>query len=244
MKKLFAILFSITVFFVIWQILFVCISSALIVPSIKEVFFDLIKLLKTFAFWKNLLFTLLRIFLAFFITVFTGLITGWFCGKYEFFDYFLSFPLNILKTTPVSALILILLFAFNSSVIPVISAVLMGIPVINECVKNAVLNDKKQIKLYEMAEIFEFTSFQKFKYIFFKDFLDFFKSGIISTFSMTFKVCVAGEILTLPKSAVGTILYKEQINLETSKVIAATICLVFISFLLEGLLKWLLKSKN
>ena len=246
MKRL-PYLLSIITFLFIWQLAALYADSSLIICGPVEVVSTLFNLVQTKEFWLNILFTFVRVMAGFSITLITGTILGFVRGKSFFWDRFLDFPFSLLKTTPVAALILILIFAFNSNLIPVISSVLMCLPVMSECVKNGIIWDKdnlNQKKLYEMAEIFRFSKTQKFVYIFFPAFRSFFNTGICSTFGMCWKVVAAGEILTVPRFAAGTFLYKNQVNLETSSVFAMTIVLVVLSSIFEGLLKWLLKTSQ
>lgn len=77
--------------------------------------------------------------------------------------------------------------------------------------------------------------------------LPYFLSGIKSAFGLTWKVVVAGEIISLPKKAIGTVLSQAQVHLETQKVISYTILIVFFSFIIEslfGVLLRIIKSKN
>ena len=60
-------------------------------------------------------------------------------------------------------------------------------------------------------------------------------NGMVSTFGLTWKVVAAGEVLSLPKYAAGTLLQRGQVHLETSSVIAVTIVLVTVSFIIERL---------
>ncbi|WP_147612615.1 ABC transporter permease [Treponema pectinovorum] len=243
MKNRLPTLLSVIFTLALWKIFSILIGSQIILPSPEKTFFCMASLFKKVFFWQNIFFTLCRIYSAFFLTVILGVILGFFSGKSAFFNSFLAFPLSILKTTPVAALILILLFAFNSSTIPFISAILMCLPVMTECTAQGIKNDKKNIKMYEMARIFEFSKGQKFFFIFLPNFRSFFYSGLVSVFGMTWKVVAAGEIITVPKYAVGSFLYKNQIALESAQVFAMTIYLIIFSYTLESILKWILKSK-
>lgn len=243
MKKNLPALLSVIFILALWKISSFFTGSELILPSPEKTFLCMASLFTQASFWQNIFFTFYRIALAFIFTVIIGVTLGFFSGKFLFFHSFLAFPLSILKTTPVAALILILLFSFNSSTIPLISAVLMCLPIMVECTTEGIKNDKKNLKLYEMAKIFEFSKPQKFLFIFLPNFKSFFYSGLISVFGMTWKVVAAGEIITVPKYAVGSFLYKNQIALESTQVFAMTLYLIVFSYTLERILKWILKSK-
>ena len=64
---------------------------------------------------------------------------------------------------------------------------------------------------------------------------------MVSSFGLTWKVVAAGEVLSLPKYAAGTMLQKAQVHLETSTVIAVAIILVLVSFAIERLFIYAVK---
>ena len=67
---------------------------------------------------------------SFFISITLGTFLGFLSGTFRAVKYFFSFPLALLRTTPVAALILILVFSFPSSSVPVAAAVLMTLPLV------------------------------------------------------------------------------------------------------------------
>lgn len=144
------------------------------------------------------------------------------------------------------AFILIALFWFNSSTIPIFVSVVMTLPLISTSVVSGFENTEE--KILQMAKIYNFTFFQKLLYIKLHYVFPYFLSGISSAFGLTWKVVVAGEIISLPKKAVGTIMSQAQVHLETQQVIAYTIILVLISFILENIfgivIKKILKGQN
>lgn len=63
---------------------------------------------------------------------------------------------------------------------------------------------------------------------------------------MEWKVVTAGEVLSLPKKALGTQLFQSQIHLESSEVLAISIIIIIVtfSFILENLLKKIFKNEK
>ena len=95
-----------------------------------------------------------------------------------------------------------------------------------------------------MAQTFQLSKKEVFFYIKLPDCLPFWKNGLLSTFGIIWKVVAAGEVLCLPKFAVGTMMQRAQVHLETSLVIAQTVVLVTFSFILERLLAFLLNRSS
>ena len=239
-------IFSFLFIVIMWQILSLIIHAELILPSPKNVFITVLKIIQNQSFWIHFLHTFQRIIISFIISIFFGTILGICCGLNPYVNQFFKLPISILRATPIVAFILIALFWFNSSTIPIFVSVVMTLPLISTSVVSGFENTEE--KILQMAKIYNFTFFQKLMYIKFHYVFPYFLSGISSAFGLTWKVVVAGEIISLPKKAVGTIMSQAQVHLETQQVIAYTIILVLISFSLETIfgfvIKKILKGQN
>lgn len=222
---------SILLLVLIWIVAERIIDAPLILPSPSSVFISLIDLLSQKKFFICVLFTLRRAFISFLISFLLGQLIGYLCGFFEGCKTFFSIPLSIIRVTPVVSVILMAMFIFSSNSVPVFVSVLMALPIMvtNVCSGFSKINQKD----VEMAEIYKFSRMQKFRYIIFPAVEPFVLSGILSTWGLTWKVVVAGEVLCLPKNAIGSLLENSQIHLETSSVFALTIFLVIISYVLE-----------
>lgn len=228
----------------VWQISSYIINSPLILPSFFKTLKDFFSLIKTKNFYRHLSATFLRVLSAFFISLFFGSILGFFCGKFEWIKDLLSLPLAILRATPVVALILILVFSLSSSSVPVAASILMTLPLIVTNISEGVKSSLKNSKMNEMLRIFGFTKKQKIRYILIPHLKPYIKTSAISSFGMSWKVVAAGEVLSLPRSALGSELAKAQVHLETSQVLAYTLALIITSYFFESLLKFLCREKN
>lgn len=238
--KYLAYIFSVFFILVIWTILSNKVNSRLILPGPGSVFIEVVNIIKTIQFWKNFSVSFLRIISAYFITVVIGLFVGYLCGTYKFINYFFEIPLGILRTTPVIAVILIALFWFNSNFVPIFVCILMTLPIMITSVSKGFSSTIESEKLLEMSNIFHFSKIQIFLYVKLPYALNNIKSGLLSTFGLSWKVVVAGEVLCLPIYAIGSDLHKAQVHLETVSIMAETIILIFICFILEKIFEMLL----
>lgn len=209
------------------------VRAELILPGPDNVLKALLTLLKSPVFYKAFAFTFLRVLLSFLISVVLGTLLGLLCALSSFAHDFFEFPLAIIRATPVVAFILIALFWFKSGTVPIFVGVLMTLPIMTTAVANGL--SKSEQKLLSMAQTFGLTKKQIFRYIKLPSLVPFFMNGMVSTFGLTWKVVAAGEVLSLPKYAAGTLLQRGQVHLETSSVIAVTIVLVTVSFIIERL---------
>lgn len=240
MKKTVFTIISFLILILIWYISSFSIKSSLILPFPHEVFARAYKLLKTYDFWLHMKITIFRCFVAFAISLFLSLILGLLCGISPSFDAFFSLPMNIVKVTPVVSFILLAIFWFTSSKVPIFVAVLMCLPVMTNAVSSAIKNSDK--KLYDMTIIYNYTKFQKLRWFFIPTILPYFTSGAMTSLGLTWKVVIAGEILSLPKNATGTLLQSAKVHIETVDVYAITIIIVFFSYLCEKIFSLLVKS--
>lgn len=232
-KTIAAYILSVLVILAAWVFVSKLINAELILPSPLEVFSAMGSLVKTKAFWQAFAHTFLRVIISFAITVVLGTALGIAAGFSKFLRDFFELPLAVIRATPVVAFILIALFWFKSGTVPVFVSVLMTLPIMTTAVANGF--SKADEKLMGMAKVFCLTRSQIFKYIQFPSLVPFLLNGMVSSFGLTWKVVAAGEVLSLPKYAAGTMLQKAQVHLETSTVIAVAIILVLVSFAIERL---------
>lgn len=239
-KRFCAYIISVFVIIVVWILISKKINSSLIFPFPLEVIEKILKLIKDSFFWQSFFATIGRCFISFFISLFLGIIIGFICGESDFFNYFFEIPLSIIRATPVIAFILIVIFWFKSGTVPIFVSIMMTLPIIISAVKNGF--SKADKKLLEMAKCFELSKKNIFLYIKLPQCIPFILNGASSSFGLTWKVVVAGEVLCLPEKAAGTLLQKYQVHLESGYIIAVTILLVLSSFLLEKLFAFFIKK--
>lgn len=231
--KSFFVLFSIAVLTGLWFLIHWIINSDLIFPGPIYVFQCLWKNAQTSFFWQNVLATIIRSFTAFCISVILSLIIGFTAGIHPAFEAFIQFPIAIIKTAPVVSFILLSLFWFPSDFVPVFVSVLMTLPVITSSIISGLKSADP--KLLAMAKVYGFTKKQIYMYIYKPVTIPYFFSGAYSAFGLSWKVVAAGEVLTLPRYAIGTQLQTAKVHLETADVFAFTITIILISFICESI---------
>ncbi|MCI1209222.1 MAG: ABC transporter permease subunit [Treponema sp.] len=232
-----AVLLSAVLIVVIWEAGARVLHAPLILPAPSAVFQRFFELSRSSFFWKNVGFTAIRCFAAFGISLLAGTLLGIGCGMSASFNNFVAFPLAVLRSTPVVSFILLALFWFDSSVVPVFVAVLMTLPVMITAVASGF--SAVDEKLLAMAKIYGLSFRQQFLYIKIPAVVPFFLSGAVSSFGLSWKVVAAGEVLSLPRYGAGTLLQKAQVHLETQEVVAVTFVIVLLSFVFEKLLSGL-----
>ncbi len=227
-------------FLLLWYAVAFFMDAPLILPYPHDVIQKLFELAVKSFFWQNLAFTFLRVITAFIISFVAGFLAGFFSADFPVFKAFLKFPLAVIRVTPIIAFILLAIFWFNSDFVPVFVAILMALPVmISGCEKGFEKNPEKQEKLFK-ARCYGFTGYNAFRYIRLPDAIPSVMAGAESSFGLCWKVVAAGEVLSVPHYAFGTIMQKAQVHLETATVLAITLSLITVSALFQWLMKILI----
>lgn len=213
---------------IFWIVVSNIVDAPLIFPKPAAVFKRLAFLLTQKSFYISMLHTTLRCAVAFALSLVFGFAGGYLSGKFPSFDGFTKPVLQIIKSVPVVAIILICLFFMNSSVLASFIAFLMALPVVwDACQKGFSCVQERKLKWCKLhgisrTGIFFFVELEEVK--------PFLKAGCRSASSMVWKVCAAGEVLSLPRKALGSLLSRSQISLESADTFAITICIVVLSF--------------
>ena len=221
-------------FLLVWYAVSAIIAAPLILPYPHQVIIRLFELAGTAVFWKAFAFTFVRVILSFLISLICGFFSGLIAADSKSFSAFIDFPLELIRATPVIALILPALFWFTSGVVPVFVSVLMCLPIVTTASKKGFeKTPEKSEKLY-MAASRGFTGFKAFWYIRLPSAAPALISGAQSAFGLSWKVVAAGEVLSIPRNSAGSLMQQAQVHLETSDVLAITLALVLVSWLCES----------
>ena len=234
LKPKFFFILSILLFIAAWEKKKKIISSPLVLPELEDIFLRLLKFSSEKKFWFSVLVTFSRVLLSFFLTVILGTIIGFTSGLSENVRAFLIFPFALIRSTPVVALIMIMLFWFPSESLPLICGVLMTLPVMNDAVSKAVQNTDK--KILEMAQVFKLKLSSRISGIYVPYVKPYFGGACRTVFSLGWKVIAAGEILSLPRYALGTLIQDNRILLEPASVFALVFVLTLLCVISEKLL--------
>jgi NitT/TauT family transport system permease protein len=89
------------------------------------------------------------------------------------------------------------------------------------------------LKLLQMADVYRMGHWRKFLHIRVPSALPFFVSGAGASLGLTWKVVVAGEILSSPRAGIGTAMQTAKVQLETARVFSLTLTAIFLSILTE-----------
>lgn len=221
------------VLIILWSAAALAINAPFILPGPAAVFTDLLSLLGTTVFRSELLATLFRGLAAFTVSFVLSLILGCISGISDLGAAALKPWMSVVKSTPVVSIILIALLWFGSSFVPVFVSVLMTLPVMTEALARGIRETDR--KLMEMAKIYRFRKRDILLRIQLGSAFPFLLAGSGSALGLTWKVVVAGEILGLPRTGLGTAIQTARVQLESLRVFSLTIMAIGLSVASEYL---------
>lgn len=199
----------------------------------------MIEILKSPEFIKNSISTLYRTIVSFTLALILSVILGVLSFMYPFLKNLLA-PLNSIgKTIPTMILVLLALIWFDKDKAPFVVGFAIVFPILYEGIYNSLKDIDK--KILDMCKIYKVSQKEKIKKIYIPVIKFYIMSILISTFSLAFKVVIAGEVHGQPKYGIGAAVQIEKVNFNTVKIFAWIIIIALISILFEYINKKLLK---
>lgn len=233
-RKVLTGLFSSILILLLWQGLAQIVGKSIVFPPPAEVLASAFSLYGSRSFFLAALETFGRVLFAFGLCVAAGSLTGFSAGVSPFFSAFVTPILTLIRATPVLAVILIALLWFPAGFVPVFSAFLMAYPVMHTSVAGGVAASDK--KLLEMAHLFRVPERELFFQLRLPAAAPHILSGAKNALGLSWKVVVAGEVLSQPAHAIGTGMQASRVYLETAGVFAWAAA----SVILCGITEWIL----
>lgn len=212
----------------------------LILPSPFTVFKKWFEIAFTAPFLKATLLTLVRIFVGFILGAALGFVIGILTHISNVFYALISPVLKIIRAVPVVAIIILLYLFFKSSTLPIIIVVLMVMPLIWQTVYDSLKNTDKL--LLEMAKAFNLSTTKTLYKVKLPYITPSLITACVNALGLAWKSGVAAEVICLPDTSLGTLLWQGKGNVNYDEVYAVTLTVVVLSIIIEILLKFILKK--
>ena len=222
---------SCVAFLIIWQVVALIIKNDIYLPTIGQTINALKEIIIEKRFYLDILFTVTRTLISFIIAFIVALVLGLSAYSFRIIKNFLK-PINALvQSIPNMVLIVLALIWFNKDNTPYIVGFAVVFPILYDTILGAMSGIDKEI--LEMAKIYNISTMDKILKIYTPSIKFRLVPIIISTFSLAFKVVIAGEVHGQPKYGIGTMIQIEKINFNTSGVFAWLSIILIISLILE-----------
>ncbi|MCL2343898.1 MAG: ABC transporter permease subunit [Firmicutes bacterium] len=223
----------------VWTATALITGKALILPSPLAVVRALLRMGGTSVFWLSAGSSLLRIACGFLAGVLLGAGLAVLTSVSKTAETLLAPAIRVIRATPVASfIILVLLWASRAMVTGVIAA-LMVLPVIWEQLSAAIASVDKG--LLELARVYRFGRRKTVRLVYLPSVLPSLVAACLTAQGLAWKSGVAAEVITLPRSSIGTQLYYSKLYLNTDELFAWTLTVILLSFLLELLCRFAFK---
>lgn len=226
----------------VWWLISVIVNNEVLLPGPAETLKRLGSLLLVRANRLSLLASVGRVLLGMLIGMVTGILLGVLTGILPVAEELLRPLRNIVRATPVTSFILLFILWFSSSMVPVLIAALMTVPIIWVSVADGLKAVDR--KLIEMVRVFRLPVIKRIRDLYIPSVLPGFRGAMKNALGFAWKSGVAAEILSIPRVAVGSLLYRAKLNIETTDLFAWTLGIVILSALTEYLLTWFVERRT
>ena len=187
-------------------------------------------------FWQAVGNSLIHITIGFLTAVILGLICGMISGNSQIFKI-LSSPISrLIRSVPVAAFIVLAWLWIPSTMIPSFIAFLMVFPIVWLQIETSLLTIDN--KLIEMARVMGMDNAGIIKNIKIPYVLPSFRNACITGLGFAWKSGVAAEVICNPTGSIGSMLSNAKSNLEYTRVFAIVLTIVFLSLILENIIKF------
>ncbi len=211
----------------IWKITSALVAKEIILPSPEATVVYLAGLLGEGATWAALGSTLRRVLFSFLMNMVFALATGVASGFSSAVYYSLKPLITVMKAVPTMGVILLSLIWFNSETAVVFVCTLIVFPLLYTSVVTGIRHLDKD--LLEMHQVFG-ISWPKTLFRFVLPSLrPYLISGVTSGLGLSMKVIVAAEVLSQPRTGIGTMFQIERARLNTTGVFAWSLLVIFLT---------------
>ncbi len=231
---------AVGVLLAIWKGLSFWIDAPIILPAPEETLKTCIALLLQPGFFSKIWHTVARSLVGFGVALITALLLGIAAGSCKPVYNLLKPVETATRATPTMSIILLALIWLHTEIAPILAGFLVIFPLLYSNIVEGIR--AVDPGLLEMAEIYRVKKRTIIKEIYLPSLSSYLIAGSAAAMGLNLKVVIAAEVLSQPRNCIGTSLYMEQINLNTTGVFAWTIIAVLVSSGFDCLLHLLRKG--
>lgn len=215
----------------VWQLIYLAVGRDVLVASPAAVAARLVALSGEGRFWQSVGASLLRVMGGFSLALIAGTALAALAHLVPVAASLLSFPMGIIKATPVASFIILALVWLPLDGVPVFIAFLIVLPMVFSNLRSG-LNQVDR-RLLEMAHVFRFSRFKKIRLIYVPSLLPYFAAAASTGMGFAWKAGISAEVIGSPALSVGRGLYGAKIHLETADLFAWTVTVIILSLMIE-----------
>lgn len=217
----------------VWALACREIGSDLLLPGPGKVFAALLALVRQGETWKAVGMTLGRMALSFVLGAGGGFCVAVASARFQPVGWLFDPAMKVIRATPVVSFIVLIWLWFTSGWVPVVIGALMAMPVVWGATGQAI--EAVDGKLLEMGRAYRFSRWKMVRLIYWPSIRGAVSAACRTALGLSWKAGVAAEVLCRPRLAMGSEVYNAKVALESENLLAWTILVVAVSFLVEGI---------
>lgn len=224
-------IFSLFLFFLIWEIAALSLNNNFLFPSVLSVADTLLDLCLGSTLYINLLSTFFRSLECLFISFLIALPLSFLISRSAVTEKLFSPLLYFMKNTPIIAFLLLALIWISAEYVPVFIAFVGMLPIL---VINFVSGFRSIDHRYiELANLYRLSSFRKFLYIEYPAIKSYVFAGLSSSFGLGWRAIIIGEALASVPYGVGAAMKEAQNYVDVPYLFSLTIISLLVSLIIE-----------
>lgn len=233
-------LWAIIAWLLIWGIASRLLNQGILLVSPISTAKRLFELMREWEFFQTILYSMSRIILGFLLATILGILLAILGNWNRRVEEFLQPLFGVMKAIPVASFIILCLVFLSSRKLSVFIVFLMVLPIMYTNILQGI--QSVDLKLIEMAQIFEVSLPRRIRYLYIPSIWPFFYTACKVGIGFSFKSGIAAEVIGIPNGTIGEKLYEAKIYLDTPDLFAWTIVIVVISILFEKIFLYILEE--
>lgn len=228
---------SFALFLGVWEGVALLVDNSLLFPRLLEIFSALKIIVLSGDFFHTLWNSISRLGIGVFISLIGSILLATFSYRFELINILLNPFIIFLRAVPTITIIILVLIWSSTEKVPIVVGVLILFPILYEGILGALKNIDKN--LLKMSKVFKVPKARVIKEIYIPSVYYTLSTNLPSYIGLTFKVIIAGEVLSQENLSIGGEIFLNKIYLESSNIFAWIIVVIILNYILEQSLKYL-----
>lgn len=228
---------SFALFLGVWEGVALLVDNSLLFPRLLEIFSALKIIVLSGDFFHTLWNSISRLGIGVFISLIGSILLATFSYRFELINILLNPFIIFLRAVPTITIIILVLIWSSTEKVPIVVGVLILFPILYEGILGALKNIDKN--LLKMSKVFKVPKGRVIKEIYIPSVYYTLSTNLPSYIGLTFKVIIAGEVLSQENLSIGGEIFLNKIYLESSNIFAWIIVVIILNYILEQSLKYL-----
>ncbi len=218
----------------LWQLAALTVDTDFLLPTPLSVFRRGLALLQSTATPAAVLYTLKRIAMGFLAGLAVGILLALPAALFRTVELLLRPYLFTVKSVPIASfVILVILWMGNADNLSVVISFLMVLPIVYTNLLEGLRSVSSEA--LEMAAIYDLPFRRRLIYIYVPEIKPHLLSACRVSLGLCWKAGVAAEMIGIPDSSLGKMLYLSKFNMDMTETLALTVIIVLVSLICEKL---------